>query len=368
MITDLNIIMRIWITLLGRPVNKVADVLNKTYGSIDEAWFAAENDDEILLSKDCFFYENFIKPEVRTESIKIYEECINNNIKILTHENDNYPLNLKYSENKPYLLYYKGSLPAEAGIKDEYLLGVVGSRRCSAYGRVNAYQFSKSLSECGMGIISGMARGIDGEAHKGAIASNGYTVAVLGSGIECIYPKEHVKLFEQIAECGCVISEFPPKTPPLKSHFPARNRIISGMSRGVLVVEATENSGAMITVNYALNEGKNIFAIPGNINSANSFGCNFLIKQGAICTTSYGDILEEFNISCDDPNKVNKWILGLTGAEAAVAEAILEGNYAANDISCVTGRNMGNVLSALTMLEIKGIVTKGLDGAYIIKK
>ncbi|MBE7057593.1 MAG: DNA-protecting protein DprA [Ruminococcaceae bacterium] len=353
---DLRIIMSIWVTLLGKSVKHVIQKLKEMYGNIENAWFSEEG-----------LWERVADEELRKKAIEIYEECIKNGIKIVLSKDERYPSNLKEIENYPYLLYYRGKLPADADIPEEMLLSVVGSRNCTSYGRVNAYNFSKSLAECGLGIVSGMARGIDAQAHKGALFSKGYTIAVLGSGLGNVYPKEHLKLFDEIAENGCVVSEFPPKMPPFKNNFPARNRIISGLSQGLLVVEASEKSGAMITVNYALEEGRNVFAIPGNINSEKSYGCNFLIKQGALCVTSYTDILEEYNVVCDSAEKIRGWIKGLEGAESDVVNAIIKGAFTANDISKETERNMGNVLSALTMLEIKGIVTKGFDGTYVLK-
>ena len=353
---DLRIIMSIWVTLLGKSVKYVIQKLNEMYGNVENAWFSEEA-----------LWERVTEDEPRKKAIDIYEECIKNGIKIVLSNDELYPVNLKEIENCPYLLYYRGKLPAEAEIPEEMLLSVVGSRNCTSYGRVNAYNFSKSLSECGLGIVSGMARGIDAQAHKGALFAGGYTIAVLGSGLRNVYPKEHLKMFDEIAEKGCVISEFPPQMPPFRNNFPARNRIISGLSQGLLVVEASEKSGAMITVNCALEEGRNVFAIPGNINSEKSYGCNYLIKQGALCVTSYTDILEEYNVVCDSAEKFRGWIKGLEGSEADVVNAIINGAFTANDISKKTERNMGNVLSALTMLEIKGIVTKGFDGTYVLK-
>ena len=353
---NLRIIISIWVTLLGKPVKSVLQKLNEMYGSIENAWFSEEN-----------LWERVSDEKLRKKALDIYEECIKNNIKIVLSSDVFYPKHLKEIESSPYLLYYKGQLPAEANVSEEMLLSVVGSRRCTSYGRINAYNFSKSLAECGLGIVSGMARGIDAQAHKGALFAKGYTIAVLGSGLRNVYPKEHLKLFEEIAENGCVISEFPPETPPFKNNFPARNRIISGFSQGLLVVEASEKSGAMITVNFALEEGRSVYAIPGNINSEKSYGCNFLIKQGALCVTSYADILEEYNIVCDSAEKRNEWIKGLEGGEADVVNALLDGCFTANEICKKTERNMGNDLSALTRMEIKGIVTKDLDGAYSLK-
>lgn len=365
---DLRIVMGIWVTLLGRPAKNIENILEEIYGSVENAWFSYDENFEKTEDTENSLCIRVNDAALREKAIEIYEECEKEKINIIFAKDALYPNNLREVGGHPYLLYYKGKLPSEIGISEDMLISVVGARRCTSYGRVNSYRFSKSLAECGFGIVSGMARGIDAEAHKGAIFANGYTIAVLGSGLSNIYPKEHRKLFEEISEVGCVVSEFSPKTPPLKSNFPARNRIISGLSKGLIVVEASEKSGAMITVNFALEEGRTVFAIPGNINSEKSYGCNMLIKQGAVCVTSYADILDEYNIVCDSPKMLDGWIRGLEGGEAAVVNAVLSGHNTVNEICRQTERCTGNVLSALTMLEFKGILTKGLDGAYYIKK
>lgn len=365
---DLYYIIRIWITLLAKPVLEVERILNEVYGSIENAWFESENTSGLLRFEKEVLNQRIYDNKIKEKAINIYDRCKSDNIKIITSHCKNYPQNLSYVDNKPYVMYYRGILPSEKGIDDSNLISIVGSRHCSAYGRLIAYKFSNALSRCGLGIVSGMARGIDSEAHNGSLMANGYTVAVLGSGIDKVYPKENIRLYNKISETGCVISEYFPGFPVYKSNFPARNRIISGLSKGILVVEATENSGAMITVNTAINQGRTVMAVPGNINSENSAGCNLLIRDGAILITSYGEILDEFNIKYKDNSDFDVWIKGLSGSEADVVKAIIKGNYTANDISVFTKRNAGNILSTLTMLEIKGIVSKGLDGAYKVNK
>ena len=363
---DLYYIIRIWITLLARPVIDVEKALIEVYGSIENAWFESEKSSENNLFEKEILNKRVFDNALKEKAISIFDRCIKDNIKIVTANCENYPKNLLHIENYPYVLYYKGFLPNEKAFNEEYLISIVGSRRCSAYGRMITYNFSSSLSQCGMGIVSGLARGIDSEAHKGAIMSNGYTIAVLGCGVDIVYPKEHLMLYKKISETGCVISEYYPGYPVYKSNFPARNRIISGLSKGLLVVEATDKSGAMITVNTAINQGRIVMAIPGNINSENSVGCNLLIRDGAVLITSYGEILDELNVKFNNYN-IDVWLNGLSGSEADVVKAILKGNFTPNEIINFTKRNSGNVLSTLTMLEIKGIVSKGLDGAYKVK-
>jgi len=210
-------------------------------------------------------------------------------IKMVTFSNEDYPETLKNIEDAPIVLYIKGTIQKE----DRYAVAVVGSRKYSPYGKLAAEKLSSELSSMGFTIVSGMARGIDTLAHTAAINSGGRSIAVLGSGIDVPYPPENRGLMEKLSDSGCVISEFPPGTTPERENFPKRNRIISGLSLGVLVVEATADSGSLITASCALEQGKEVFAVPGNINSANSKGTNDLIKKGAKLVQSAEDVIEE---------------------------------------------------------------------------
>ncbi|MDO8747327.1 MAG: DNA-processing protein DprA [Thermodesulfovibrionales bacterium] len=210
-------------------------------------------------------------------------------IKIVSFSNKDYPEMLKNIEDAPIVLYIKGIIQKE----DRYAVAIVGSRKYSSYGKLAAEKLSSELSSMGFTIVSGMARGIDTLAHTAAINSGGRSIAVLGSGIDVPYPPENRGLMEKLAASGCVISEFPPGTLPERENFPKRNRIISGLSLGVLVVEATADSGSLITANCALEQGKEVFAVPGNINSVNSKGTNDLIKKGAKLVQSAEDVIEE---------------------------------------------------------------------------
>lgn len=210
-------------------------------------------------------------------------------VKIITQDNSEYPLNLKYIPDPPTVLYVKGELLEE----DNLAIAIVGSRRASIYGLNSAEKFAYNLSEKGFTIISGMARGIDTYAHKGALKRKGRTLAVIGSGFNQLYPPENKKLAQEISQNGAIISEFPFDMQPLPANFPQRNRVISGLSLGVLVVEAARNSGALITADFALEQGREVFALPGEVDSLNSFGTNSLIKQGAKLVLNIDDIIEE---------------------------------------------------------------------------
>ena len=208
---------------------------------------------------------------------------------LVTWEDEEYPVSLKQIYDPPPLLYVLGSLNR----KDEVAVAVVGSRHPTSYGKVAAERIAMGLSRRGVTVVSGLARGVDTAAHHGAIAGGGRTIGVLGCGIDIIYPPENRDLYDRVASQGAVISEFPLGTPPESDHFPIRNRVISGISRGVAVVEATLRSGSLITARFALEQGRDVYAIPGNVDSARSEGTNRLIKQGAKLVTQAEDILEE---------------------------------------------------------------------------
>ena len=220
--------------------------------------------------------------------IKINEE----KIKIIKQTDESYPKKLLNIYNKPQTIYVLGN---ERLLQDENTINIaiIGCRDCSKYGAAQAYKFGQELASKGVCIVSGMARGIDTYSHKGVIAVHGKTIAVLGCGLDIIYPEENLNLYKEILKTGgAIVTEYPLGTKPEKYNFPIRNRIISGLSDGVLVVEAKKRSGTMITVDYALEQGKDVYAIPGNITSINSYGTNELIKEGAIPVTS----IEDFNI------------------------------------------------------------------------
>ncbi len=213
-------------------------------------------------------------------------------IKIISIDDEQYPDNLKTIHSAPIILYVKGSLQPE----DTCSIALVGSRRASLQGLSHAKKIAAALAVKGLTVVSGMARGIDTSVHEGALCVKGRTIAVIGSGFTQIYPPENRNLAERIAQQGAVISEFPMSAPPLAHNFPRRNRIISGLSLGVVVVEAARNSGALITADYALEQGREVFALPGDINARNAFGTNELIKQGARLVSDAEEIIQELAV------------------------------------------------------------------------
>lgn len=214
--------------------------------------------------------------------------CRHNGVQILAYNDAAYPQSLQNLSDKPLVLYVKGELP-----QANYALAIVGSRRCSEYGVRAAGYFAKAMTREGIPIISGGAKGIDTAAHEACLQAGGVTVAVLGCGLDIVYPSENAKLFARIAEHGALVTEYPPGVPPAAANFPARNRIIVGLSQAVLVAEAGKRSGAVITANIAADEGREVYCVPGNIFDGSSIGCHELIRTGAKLVDMPQDILDD---------------------------------------------------------------------------
>ena len=234
------------------------------------------------------FAEHILDKEIRKKVNKDLEYMLKNKIDYITFQEDKYPQLLKFINDPPIGLYIKGN----SNILNQKSISIIGARICSDYGKNATIYFAKELSKRNINVISGLAKGIDSFSHIGTIQNGGKTIAVLGNGLDKIYPEENKFLAEKILETnGAIISEYPINSKIEKINFPARNRIISGMTTAILVVEAKKKSGALITVDYALEQGKEIFVVPGNINSVFSVGTNELIKQGATLVSSVKDIL-----------------------------------------------------------------------------
>lgn len=222
---------------------------------------------------------------------RIVDFCMRNKIGILTPEDKLFPKRLKQIRRAPAVLYYRGLMP---DIDDNVCISMIGTRKMTAYGERIAYTSSYDLAKSGAIVVSGMAKGVDGQCHRGALDAGGHTIAVLGCGIDRVYPKEHYNLMKEIMYSGTVITEYPPATKPLARNFPIRNRIISGLSNGTVVVEAGKISGSLITARLALAQGRDLFAFPGEVGELNSTGTNELLKKGAKIVTEASDILEEY--------------------------------------------------------------------------
>ena len=286
------------------------------------------------------------------------------NVRLLTFLDADYPRRLFEIGDPPPLLYLRGIIPAW-----EPAIAVVGSRRATREGLKAAERLSSELAAVGALVVSRLARGIDTAAHRGALAGGGATVAVLGCGVDVDYPPENRELAEQLSRNGCIISEFPMTTQPLAEHFPRRNRIISGLSRGVLVVEAVEKSGSLITARYALDQGREVLAVPGPISTPACRGSNRLIKEGAQLVDCVEDILDAVRLSRPDqalplfeqhpqPSRCS-----LTPREAAVYELVAQGPRHLDEITQALELTPGEVSAMVLGLELKGMLSQ-LPGSY----
>ena len=357
-----------------------------------------------------------------TEARKILSDCDERGIQVLTWQDAAYPRQLRNIDDPPLVLYYIGRLP---DLESLPAIGVVGTRKASAYGLSCAVRMGAQIAMGGGAVISGMALGIDGAAMEGALGRNGRVIGVLGGGVDIVYPAGNRKLYEQLVRQGCLISEYPPGCMPQKWTFPRRNRIISGLSCGVLVVEAPRSSGALITAQQALEQGRDVFAVPGNVNSVSSAGSNDLLKQGAAVVTTGWDILENYQYrfpdqickvpGCDDPamrlpdtgvsrqpadqnlgkvaqnpvvpencrkenqkndrnvidnsqlppySDVNKPILKLTPQAEKILQTLSKGDMPVDELIYRSGIPAAQVISTLTLLEIKGLIRR-LPGKII---
>ena len=327
------------------------------FGSAQRAWQASKPD---LILCGCLDEATYNKLFIHRQNIDIYKlagEWEKQGIKICTLHDIEYPTLLQNTFNPPYVLYYRGVLPTS-----ELTIGIVGARHASPYGKNIAKMIGSELAQTGVWVVSGAARGIDTAAHQGALLK-GYTVAVLGCGVDISYPSENSKLLSQIAESGAVISEYPPGTLAHPGHFPARNRIINGLSRGVVVVEAAEKSGALITADFALEEGRDVFAVPGSIFSTGSKGTHKLIKQGAKLIDSTADILEEYNLTLVGDDQT---ILELSPEEKMVYELLsYETPIGIEEIIMKVKLNPAIVTYILLQLELRGLATEHSGKRYL---
>jgi len=292
---------------------------------------------------------------------KYYNTLLHSKIQILTLCDKEYPDNLKQIHSPPFLLYYKGHFPTYSDS-----IGIVGTRKITSYGKTVTEMLTTELVAAGFLIVSGLARGVDTVAHKSCIHANGKTIAVLGGGLNNIYPSENYKLSEEIAALyGCVLSEFPPHYPNLAGNFPARNRIISGLSDAVLVTEAAEDSGSLITARFAAEQGKDVFAVPGPITSQLAKGPLSLIKDGAKLVTSVDDILSELGIESRlKDESLDQLISELDHNSKMIVELLGGEMHHIDEITRALKLSISEVSAILLKLEIKGLVKNQGSGMY----
>jgi len=336
--------------------------LLERFGSPEEVWKAGLSQLQEVKGIGREVAEGIVRER---ERINLEEEMIlveEKKVKVLTLEDEDYPENLKNIYDPPPVLYVKGEIKKE----DNQALAIVGSRRSTYYGKDLSQRLALGLSQKGFTIVSGMARGIDTFAHQGALKAKGRTIAVLGCGVDIVYPPESRELAEEIAGSGALISEFCLGTRPLAGNFPIRNRIISGLAQGVVVVQAGERSGATITADFALDQGREVFAVPGNVNVFQSKGTHRLIKQGAKLVEDINDILEELGIERVSVEK-KEARQSLPEVEQSVFNSLSFEPKQIDEIIKDSSLPSGTVSSSLMLLEMKGLV-KQLAGKMFVRE
>jgi DNA processing protein len=290
------------------------------------------------------------------------ERASRHSVRILIRDDPEYPRILSQLPDPPLLFYMRGELRDS----DDLSVAVVGSRRATAYGLEMARRIAGDLAACGVTVVSGLARGIDEEAHRAALRAEGRTLALLGSGIDRIYPRQSVRLAERISNSGAILSEFPLGTPPLAGNFPVRNRLISGVSRGTLVVEAAPRSGSLITARLALEQGREVFAVPGNATTENAQGPNALIREGAKLVVEALDILEEIPGAPLPPRMEEDEAITSTPEEEEILSRLSPADpMGVDELAAASGWEAGALQAALLKLEIESRVRQFPGGRYI---
>lgn len=337
--------------------------LEDFFGDLEAAWIASASElrraglgarsVEAILS-----WRPKVCPEAELEKLERYQ------VKAIPYSDPGYPSRLKEIYDHPPLLYVRGNLLPE----DEWCLAVVGTRRATIYGRQVTEDIVADLAQNKITIVSGLAKGIDSVAHRAALEAGGRTLAVSASGLDIVYPAENVRLARQIMEQGALLSEYPLGTKPKADNFPRRNRIMSGMSLGVLVVEAGESSGAMITAHHALEQNREVFAIPGSILSPASKGTNRLIQEGAKLVRNCADILEELNLTMVAQQLEMKELLPADETEALLLAQLNAEPTHIDEVCRRSGLSMPLVSSTLAMMELKGMVKQMGGMNYVLAR
>jgi DNA processing protein len=356
---------RYWIgfnRVKGIGAVKVQRLLD-TFGSLEAAW-NARPDHLRDAGLDRKAIETLLEARQKTDLDAEMARLERSGAQALTWDDPQYPRSLRNIAQPPPVLFVHGTLlPA-----DEWAVAVVGTRHASVYGRDVARELAAGLAANGVTVVSGLARGVDIAAHRAALEAGGRTIAVLGSGVDNIYPAEHQATAEAIIKSGAVVSDYALGTPPDGPNFPPRNRIISGLSKGVVIVEAAEVSGALITADFAAEQGRDVFAVPGNIFQRQAAGTNRLIQQGAKLVTGVADILEELNLAMVSEQKTARAVLPADATEERLLACLSAEPVHIDEIGNQVGMPISQVSGALALMELKGIVRQVGGMQYVIAK
>lgn len=321
------------------------------FGDLESAWSASPSD-LAGAGLGLKLIERVIQARGNVDLDKVWDKMEKQGIKILTWQDESYPQRLKEIDQPPPVIYIRGEYLPD----DLFSVAIVGTRRVTPYGRQITEELSSFLAASGLTVISGLARGVDAIAHQTALKAGGRTIAVLGSGVDKIYPPEHRGLAEQMMERGAIISDYAPGTPPDASNFPPRNRIISGLSLAVVVVEAGETSGALITAEFAAEQGREVFAVPGSILAPQSKGTNKLIQKGALPLLSVNDLMQALDITRMDDQKAVRKIMPADATEAKLLSVLGNEPLHVDEIRNQSELPIEKVSAALALMELKGMV------------
>lgn len=328
-------------------------LLTDFFGSAQAAW-EAPPDAWLSVGIPQKAVAQFTQVREQVDLEKVMEKAAENGVKILTWVDADYPRRLKEIDQSPPVLFLKGSI----NVEDDWSVAVVGTRRVTPYGRQVADEIGRFLAQNGITVVSGLARGVDAIAHQAALQAGGRTFAVLGSGVDVIYPPEHRKLAAEVARQGALISDYPLGTQPDGVNFPPRNRIISGLSLATVVVEAGEKSGALITAEFAVEQGRDVFAVPGSILAAQSQGTNRLIEQGARPLLKMSEILEALKLDQIPAKQQARKLAPVSGDEQRLLSHISSEPVHIDQLCELTGLPITDVSATLTMMELKGFISQ----------
>lgn len=344
----------IWLNSINIGNGNIEKIMNQL-PKLSNIWDMSHREIYELQNINDNIKEKIIEKQNEAYLSKIFNIIEKQEVEVITIFDENYPEGLKNIYDKPLVLYIKGEVIKE----DNLALAVVGSRKATSYGKWATEKFVEELVRLGVTIVSGLAIGIDSVAHNAALKLKGRTIGVLGNGLDIIYPKRNKDLYREISNNGALITEYFFGVQPLPYNFPQRNRIISGLSLGVIVIEAKEKSGSLITAQHALEQGKEVFALPGNINSIFSRGTNRLIMNGAKLIMDIEDVVEEIYQLQEKVKMIKKETVDysqLSDLEKKVVKVIMEGPIHCDSIAIRTGLDISTVNSVITILELKGLI------------
>jgi DNA processing protein len=331
------------------------------FGTLQAAWDAPSGE-LASCGLDARSLQNILTERTRLNPYELYDRCIRNGIDVVTLPESTYPRRLKEIPLPPPVIYFRGTF-AEA---DEIAIGLVGTRRATTYGRTVTRNFAEVFATNHVTVISGMARGVDAEAHCACLDGGGRTIAVLGCGVDIVYPPEHCALAERIQQSGALISDYPPGTPPDAANFPPRNRLIAGLSLATIVVEAGAQSGALLTAKYAAEYGRDVFAVPGNIFSPAQRGCHQLLADGVAPALSGADVLAALDVERAAQLEQARLLLPEGPVETKVLQ-VLEAEPMHIDLVRIRADlPIEEVSAALTMMELKGMVRQVGGMQYVV--